>query len=145
MEIRALLGGPTPLGTKAWPSGNLTPRSLQPIPKAASRAQGIRIEKSPDRVIINYGNEPLPSWSQSEDESFQRSSYELAFSALKYQDILETILIDSSVFPSNKIIENFSPVPVPKMKSPYQKFKKWRACFTAGVGRALLLLLVSAG
>lgn len=50
---------------------------------AANIFQGNRVEKSPDRVIINYGNEPLPSWSQSEDESFQRSSYELAFSALK--------------------------------------------------------------
>lgn len=50
---------------------------------AANIFQGIRVEKSPDRVLIKYGNEPLPSWSQSEDEAFQRSSYELAFSALK--------------------------------------------------------------
>ncbi|XP_038180997.1 putative methyltransferase NSUN7 isoform X3 [Arvicola amphibius] len=75
---------------------------------AANIFQDIRVEKSPDRVIIKYGNEPLPSWSQSEDETFQRSSYELAFSALKYQDILETILIDSSVFPSTTIVNHLS-------------------------------------
>lgn len=76
--------------------------------KAANIFQSIRMEKSPDRVIIKYGNEPLPSWSQSEDEAFQRSSYELAFSALKYQDILETILIDSTIFPSTKIPDHLS-------------------------------------
>ncbi|CAO2639791.1 Putative methyltransferase NSUN7 [Lemmus lemmus] len=71
---------------------------------AANIFQGIRIEKSPDRVIIKYGNEPLPSWYQSEDETLQRLSYELAFSVLKYQDVLENILIDSSIFPSTTIV-----------------------------------------
>ncbi|XP_076402499.1 putative methyltransferase NSUN7 isoform X2 [Peromyscus maniculatus bairdii] len=75
---------------------------------AANIFQGIQIEKSPDRVIIKYGNEPLPCWFQSEDESFQRLSYELAFSTLKYQDILETILIDSYIFPSTKIPDQLS-------------------------------------
>lgn len=51
---------------------------------AANIFQGIRIEKSPEKVLIKYGNEPLRSLSEeSEDESFQRLSYELAFSALK--------------------------------------------------------------
>lgn len=51
---------------------------------AANIFQGIRIQRSPDKVIINYGSEPLqPSSSRSEDESFQRLSYELAFSTLK--------------------------------------------------------------
>ncbi|KAH0516116.1 putative 28S rRNA (cytosine-C(5))-methyltransferase [Microtus ochrogaster] len=75
---------------------------------AANIFQSIRVEKSPDRAIIKYGNEPLPSWSQSEDEAFQRSSYELAFSTLKYQDILETILIDSTIFPSTTIPDHLS-------------------------------------
>ncbi|XP_062964787.1 putative methyltransferase NSUN7 [Cynocephalus volans] len=76
--------------------------------RAANVFQGIRIEKSPEKVLIKYGNEPLPSWSESEDESFQRLSYELAFSALKYQDILETILIDSYIFPSTTIPDHLS-------------------------------------
>ncbi|XP_020734610.2 putative methyltransferase NSUN7 isoform X1 [Odocoileus virginianus] len=70
---------------------------------AANIFQGIRLEKSPEKALIKYGNEPLPSSTESEDESFQRLSYELAFSALKYQDILETILIDSYIFPSTTI------------------------------------------
>ncbi|XP_029788051.1 putative methyltransferase NSUN7 isoform X2 [Suricata suricatta] len=75
---------------------------------AANIFQGIRFEKSPERVLIKYGNEPLRSLPESEDKSFQRSSYELAFSALKYQDILETILIDSYIFPSATIPDHLS-------------------------------------
>ncbi|XP_003800740.1 putative methyltransferase NSUN7 isoform X1 [Otolemur garnettii] len=75
---------------------------------AANIFQGIRIEKSPEKVLIKYGHEPLPSSSDSEDESFRRLSYELAFSALKYQDILETILIDSYLFPSATIPDHLS-------------------------------------
>ncbi|KAL2780169.1 putative methyltransferase NSUN7 isoform 1 [Daubentonia madagascariensis] len=75
---------------------------------AANIFQGIRIEKSPEKVLIKYGNEPLLSSSESEDESFRRLSYELAFSALKYQDILETILIDSYIFPSTTIPDHLS-------------------------------------
>lgn len=50
---------------------------------AANIFQGIRFEKSPEQVLIKYGNEPLRSLPESQDEAFQRSSYELAFSALK--------------------------------------------------------------
>ncbi|XP_016864101.1 putative methyltransferase NSUN7 isoform X2 [Homo sapiens] len=75
---------------------------------AANIFQGIRIEKSAQKVLIKYGNEPLRSLSESEDQSFQRLSYELAFSALKYQDILETILIDSCIFPSTTIPDHLS-------------------------------------
>uniref|UniRef100_A0A8C6W479 NOL1/NOP2/Sun domain family, member 7 n=1 Tax=Nannospalax galili TaxID=1026970 RepID=A0A8C6W479_NANGA len=75
---------------------------------AANIFQGIQIEKSPERVLIKYGKEPLLSWPQSDDESLQRSSYELAFSTLKYQDILETILIDSCIFPSTTIPDHLN-------------------------------------
>ncbi|XP_057584293.1 putative methyltransferase NSUN7 [Hippopotamus amphibius kiboko] len=75
---------------------------------AANIFQGIRFEKSPAKVLIKYGNEPLPSSTDSEDESFQRLSYELAFSTLKYQDILETMLIDSYIFPSTTIPDHLN-------------------------------------
>ncbi|XP_019269092.1 putative methyltransferase NSUN7 isoform X1 [Panthera pardus] len=75
---------------------------------AANIFQGIRFEKSPEKVLIKYGNEPLRSLPESEDESSQRSSYELAFSALKFQDILEAILIDSCIFPSTTIPDHLS-------------------------------------
>ncbi|XP_060236663.1 putative methyltransferase NSUN7 [Meriones unguiculatus] len=70
---------------------------------AANIFQSIRIEKSPDKAIITYGNEPLEVRSKTEDETFRHLSYELAFSALKYQDILESLLIDSGIFPSSGI------------------------------------------
>ncbi|XP_006898253.1 PREDICTED: putative methyltransferase NSUN7 [Elephantulus edwardii] len=72
--------------------------------RAANIFQGIRIEKSPEKALIKYGTKPLPSSAESEDESHRRLSYELAFSALKYQDILESILIDSYIFPSTTIV-----------------------------------------
>ncbi|XP_034365049.1 putative methyltransferase NSUN7 isoform X2 [Arvicanthis niloticus] len=76
---------------------------------AANIFQGIRIQRSPDKVIINYGSEPLQTSStHSEDESFQRLSYELAFSTLKYQDILESILIDSYIFSSTTIADRLN-------------------------------------
>ncbi|XP_055291266.1 putative methyltransferase NSUN7 [Moschus berezovskii] len=75
---------------------------------AANIFQGTRLEKSPEKALIKYGNEPLRSSSESEDESFQRLSYELAFSALKYQDILETILIDSCIFPNTTIPDHLN-------------------------------------
>ena len=50
---------------------------------AANIFQGIRSEKSPEKVLIKYGSEPLRSFTESEDEFLQRLSYELAFSALK--------------------------------------------------------------
>lgn len=50
---------------------------------AANIFQSIQVEKFPDKVLIKYGNEPLRSLYESEDESLQRLSYELAFSALK--------------------------------------------------------------
>ncbi|XP_076721070.2 putative methyltransferase NSUN7 isoform X2 [Callospermophilus lateralis] len=75
---------------------------------AANIFQGIRVEKSSDKILIKYGNEPLPSLPEFEDESVQRLSYELAFSTLKYQDILETMLIDSYIFPSTTIVNHLS-------------------------------------
>lgn len=51
---------------------------------AANVFQGIRMETSPEKVLIKYGKEPLrPLPSEPEDESQQHVSYELAFSALK--------------------------------------------------------------
>ncbi|KAM6220877.1 putative methyltransferase NSUN7 [Rhynchocyon petersi] len=76
--------------------------------RAANIFQGIRMEKSPEKALIKYGTQPLPSTSESEDESFRRLAYELAFSALKYQDILESILIDSYIFPSTTIPDHLS-------------------------------------
>uniref|UniRef100_A0ACB8E779 Uncharacterized protein n=1 Tax=Sphaerodactylus townsendi TaxID=933632 RepID=A0ACB8E779_9SAUR len=86
--------------------------------------QGIHKEKPRDKVLVKYGNGPLPLVTDFKDERCQRLSYELAFSALKSferqddstvlgmdhilkskakcildQGVLENILIDSGVYP----------------------------------------------
>nr|XP_056711600.1 putative methyltransferase NSUN7 [Euleptes europaea] len=66
---------------------------------AANIFQGIRKEKPQDKILVKYGNGPLPLAIDFKDERCQRLSYELAFSALKYQDVLENILIDSGTYP----------------------------------------------
>ncbi|XP_036618473.1 putative methyltransferase NSUN7 [Trichosurus vulpecula] len=71
--------------------------------KAANIFQGIKIDKAPDKVLIRYGSDPVLTLPDFEDEKSQRLSYELAFSALKYQDILESILIDSCFYPNVSI------------------------------------------
>ncbi|XP_074085663.1 putative methyltransferase NSUN7 isoform X1 [Macrotis lagotis] len=76
--------------------------------KAANIFQGIKIEKAPDKVLIRYGSEPVLTLPDFEDENSQRLSYELAFSALKYQDILESILIDSCFYPNVTIPDALS-------------------------------------
>uniref|UniRef100_A0A674K7V2 NOP2/Sun RNA methyltransferase family member 7 n=1 Tax=Terrapene triunguis TaxID=2587831 RepID=A0A674K7V2_9SAUR len=52
---------------------------------AAKIFQGIRNEKPQDKILVRYGNELVPSLPDFKDECSQRSSYELAFSALKYE------------------------------------------------------------
>uniref|UniRef100_A0A8C3THK6 NOP2/Sun RNA methyltransferase family member 7 n=1 Tax=Chelydra serpentina TaxID=8475 RepID=A0A8C3THK6_CHESE len=70
---------------------------------AAKIFQGIRIEKPQDKILVRYGNELVSSLPDFKDECSQRSSYELAFSALKYQDLLENILLDSCFYPCQSI------------------------------------------
>ncbi|XP_060102325.1 putative methyltransferase NSUN7 [Heteronotia binoei] len=66
---------------------------------AANIFQSIHKEKPQDRLLVKYGNGPFPLATDFKDERSQRLSYELAFSALKYQDVLENILIDSGIYP----------------------------------------------
>ncbi|MGH0184315.1 UNVERIFIED_CONTAM: hypothetical protein FKN15_021666 [Acipenser sinensis] len=68
---------------------------------AAAIFQNIHVEKPQDQRLVGYGtltNLPMPVF---EDEKSQRWSFKLAFSALKYQDFLEDLMIDSCFYPSN--------------------------------------------
>ncbi|KAM9330403.1 putative methyltransferase NSUN7 [Gastrophryne carolinensis] len=70
---------------------------------AARIFQGIHLKKPPDRKLVSYGNDsglPLPVFK---DERTQHWSYELAFNALKYQDLLETILLISGFYQSQPL------------------------------------------
>ncbi|KGL85053.1 Putative methyltransferase NSUN7, partial [Tinamus guttatus] len=66
---------------------------------AAKIFQGIHNKKPQDRILVQYGDDSASPLLTFKDEYSQRVSYELAYSALKYQDLLEKILLDSCVYP----------------------------------------------
>ncbi|NWV31501.1 NSUN7 methyltransferase, partial [Grantiella picta] len=66
---------------------------------AAKIFQGIHIEKSKERMRVQYGNISESPMMAFKDEHSRRLSYELAFNGLKYQDLLEEILLDSGTYP----------------------------------------------
>ncbi|XP_051645944.1 putative methyltransferase NSUN7 isoform X1 [Manacus candei] len=70
---------------------------------AAKIFQGIHTEKSKDKMLVRYGDNSESPVLAFKDEHSRRVSYELAFSALKYQDLLEEILLDSGVYPCQSI------------------------------------------
>ncbi|NXE90261.1 NSUN7 methyltransferase, partial [Menura novaehollandiae] len=70
---------------------------------AAKIFQGIHTEKSKDTILVRYGDNSESPMLPFKDEHSRRVSYELAFSALKYQDLLEEILLDSSAYPCYSI------------------------------------------
>ncbi|XP_073342581.1 putative methyltransferase NSUN7 [Pagrus major] len=60
--------------------------------------QNNHLEKPAAHRLVNYGKErglPLP---EVKDEEMQRTAYELAFNTLKYQELLEDIMIDSCFY-----------------------------------------------
>ncbi|NXV76216.1 NSUN7 methyltransferase, partial [Atlantisia rogersi] len=75
---------------------------------AAKVFQGIRTEKRKDRTLVRYGGDSVSPLLPSKDGYSQRVSYELAFSALKYQDLLEEILLDSCVYPCYSIPDDLT-------------------------------------
>uniref|UniRef100_A0A8C8C7L0 SAM-dependent MTase RsmB/NOP-type domain-containing protein n=1 Tax=Oncorhynchus tshawytscha TaxID=74940 RepID=A0A8C8C7L0_ONCTS len=65
---------------------------------AAVIFQNTHLEKPAAHRLVSYGKRaglPLP---EAKDEAYQRSSYELAFNTLKYQELLEDIMIDSCFY-----------------------------------------------
>ncbi|XP_077638947.1 putative methyltransferase NSUN7 [Lonchura striata] len=70
---------------------------------AAKIFQGIHTEKSTGRILVQYGNNSESPMVAFKDEHSRRVSYELAFNALKYQSLLEEVLLDSKVYPCNSI------------------------------------------
>ncbi|XP_063257909.1 LOW QUALITY PROTEIN: putative methyltransferase NSUN7 [Prinia subflava] len=70
---------------------------------AAKIFQGIRNEKSKNRNLVQYGDNPESPMMAFKDEHSRRVSYELAFNALKYQELLEEVLLDSKAYPCYSI------------------------------------------
>ncbi|KFP18022.1 Putative methyltransferase NSUN7, partial [Egretta garzetta] len=71
---------------------------------AAKIFQGIHTEKHKDRILVRYGDDSVSRLLTFKDEYSQRVSYELAFNALKYQDLLEEILLDSCAYPCHLLV-----------------------------------------
>ncbi|NXU47351.1 NSUN7 methyltransferase, partial [Turnix velox] len=70
---------------------------------AAKIFQGIYTKKQKNGILVRYGDDSVSSPLTFNNEYFQRLSYELAFNALKYQNLLEEILLDSCVYPCHSI------------------------------------------
>ncbi|XP_030252176.1 putative methyltransferase NSUN7 [Sparus aurata] len=68
--------------------------------------QNNHLEKPAAHRLVDYGKErglPLP---EVEDEEMQRTAYELAFNTLKYQELLEDIMIDSCFYLSQSTADD---------------------------------------
>ncbi|XP_071288602.1 putative methyltransferase NSUN7 [Agelaius tricolor] len=70
---------------------------------AAKIFQGLRTEKSSGKILLRYGDTSESPMVAFKDEQSRRVSYELAFKTLKYQDLLEEMLVDSKVYPCYSI------------------------------------------
>ncbi|XP_069600657.1 putative methyltransferase NSUN7 [Ranitomeya imitator] len=86
--------------------------------------QGIYRKKPPDRILINYGSDKERAAPEFKDEKSQRWSYELAFNALKYQDLLETILLASGFYHSQPLPDEMTSLVVVMLYDfQYRKFQ----------------------
>ncbi|XP_069780910.1 putative methyltransferase NSUN7 isoform X3 [Narcine bancroftii] len=70
---------------------------------SANVFQNIHIEKPLSKRLVHYDNDAKSPIPELKDDKLQRSVYDLAFNALKYQDILEEILINSSFYPTQSV------------------------------------------
>ncbi|KAF4790416.1 putative methyltransferase NSUN7 [Turdus rufiventris] len=70
---------------------------------AAKIFQGIHTENSDDKIQVRYGDNSESPMMAFKDEHSKRVSYELAFNTLKYQGLLEEILLDSHTYPCYSI------------------------------------------
>ncbi|KAK5864824.1 hypothetical protein PBY51_016035 [Eleginops maclovinus] len=60
--------------------------------------QNHHLEKPPAQRLVNYGKGRGLCLPGVKDEEMQRTAYELAFNTLKYQELLEDIMIDSCFY-----------------------------------------------
>ncbi|XP_044046980.1 putative methyltransferase NSUN7 isoform X2 [Siniperca chuatsi] len=100
---------PLPHPHSSLPSPVSPPSDLAYL-QAAAIFQQLRTEKTATQQLLHYGKKtdtPLP---ESEDKTTQRQAYQLAFNALKYQDLLEDIITDSCFHISQHISGDLLPL-----------------------------------
>ncbi|KAM9314833.1 putative methyltransferase NSUN7 [Pholidichthys leucotaenia] len=98
------------------------PPSDQVYLQAAAIFQHLRTEKPVTHQRLHYGKKtdtPLPECG---DRPTRKQAYQLAFNTLKYQDLLEAIIIDSCFHTSQQISEDLLPLAM-VMLSEFQETK----------------------
>ncbi|XP_070684460.1 putative methyltransferase NSUN7 [Pempheris klunzingeri] len=93
-------------------SSSPSPVSDQAYLQAAAIFQQLRAEKPVTQQHLHYQKKtdtPLP---ESGDKTTQRQAYKLAFSTLKYQDLLEDIILDSCFHTSQHISSDLLPLAI---------------------------------
>ncbi|XP_017339057.1 putative methyltransferase NSUN7 isoform X1 [Ictalurus punctatus] len=70
---------------------------------AASIFQNSHQDKAATHRLISYGKRSKVTALKIKDEAWQHRAYELAFNTLKYQELLEDIMIDSSFYLSKPV------------------------------------------
>ncbi|XP_073321031.1 putative methyltransferase NSUN7 [Pagrus major] len=78
--------------------------------QAAAIFQQLRAEKTVTQQPLHYGKKTDTPQPESKDKTTQRQAYQLAFSTLKYQDLLEDIITDSCFHTSQNISRDLLPL-----------------------------------
>ncbi|XP_050983925.1 putative methyltransferase NSUN7 isoform X2 [Labeo rohita] len=73
---------------------------------AAAIFQNTHLEKPAAHRLISYGKRSEVRLPVAKDEASQRSAYQLAFNTLKYQELLEDVLIDSCFCLSQPMLDH---------------------------------------
>ncbi|XP_051241955.1 putative methyltransferase NSUN7 isoform X2 [Dicentrarchus labrax] len=88
----------------------VSPPSNQAYLQAAAIFQKLRTEKPVTQQLLHYGKKTDTSLPESGDKPTQRQAYQLAFSTLKYQDLLEDVITDSCFHTSQHISSDLLPL-----------------------------------
>ncbi|XP_013764278.1 putative methyltransferase NSUN7 isoform X3 [Pundamilia nyererei] len=98
----------------APPQPHITIQSCQGFPDrvyllASVIYQNNHLEKPAAQRLVSYGKERGLRLPEVKDEEMHRAAYELAFSTLKYQELLEDMMIDSCCYLTQLMNRKFLP------------------------------------
>ncbi|KAK2817031.1 hypothetical protein Q5P01_025222 [Channa striata] len=88
----------------------VSPPSDQVFLQASVIFQQLREEKPVTRQLLRYEKKTDTPPVESGDSAMQRQAYQLAFNTLKYQDLLENVIIDSCFHTSQHISSDLLPL-----------------------------------
>ncbi|XP_067353034.1 putative methyltransferase NSUN7 [Channa argus] len=88
----------------------VSPPSDQVFLQASVVFQQLREEKSVTQQLLRYDKKTDAPLVESGERATQRQTYQLAFNTLKYQDLLENVIIDSCFHTSQHISSDLLPL-----------------------------------